>query len=406
MMPMPPPTLMLQSNATASTMIVTPRRRSMKRVIPRWYLDEDEDGFGDPDAFVDNCNPGEGYVANADDCDDLYSNVYPGADEYCDGLVNECDVEVDENAVDPLTWFEVTDNDGYGVATQTVEACAQPLGYAAVDGDCAPDDATVSPTAAELCDGIANVCGGTLPAEELDDDGDGYVECSTAATSWAGAANVLGGSDCDDANATISPGATELCDGIANVWAARSPQMSSMMMGMARSSAATTPVTGSAQPACPVAMTATMQTALCSAGRQPCATDNTMTATTLATTQQPHPLTRSTMTGMARSSALAGLGLLASAAATATMVTTASSAAPELCDGKFNDCDDTSFSYVDPPADEGDVDGDGQVECSDGSETPVSSAVTVMMQMTRYSVAPLSSVTGCSTTAVTPITAQ
>ena len=48
-------------------------------VIPRWYLDEDGDGFGDPDSYVDDCNPGEGFVDNDEDCDDLYSNVYPGS---------------------------------------------------------------------------------------------------------------------------------------------------------------------------------------------------------------------------------------------------------------------------------------------------------------------------------------
>ena len=36
-----------------------------------------------------------------------------------------------------------------------------------------------------MCDGIANTCGAPLPTNETDDDGDGYVEC-TVTTPWSG----------------------------------------------------------------------------------------------------------------------------------------------------------------------------------------------------------------------------
>ena len=41
-------------------------------------------------------------------------------------------------------------------------------------------------SAPELCDGIVNTCGGSLPLDEQDDDGDGYVECDQ--TLWFGKA--------------------------------------------------------------------------------------------------------------------------------------------------------------------------------------------------------------------------
>ena len=34
----------------------------------------------------------------------------------------------------------------------------------------------------------------------MDDDGDGYVECTIDATGWVGTPSVVGGDDCDDAN--------------------------------------------------------------------------------------------------------------------------------------------------------------------------------------------------------------
>ncbi|MBW1881280.1 MAG: hypothetical protein JRI25_14435 [Deltaproteobacteria bacterium] len=56
-----------------------------------WYLDDDGDGFGDPDEETVACAPPAGHVLNADDCDDTNDQVNPAADEPCGALDRNCD---------------------------------------------------------------------------------------------------------------------------------------------------------------------------------------------------------------------------------------------------------------------------------------------------------------------------
>lgn len=61
-----------------------------------WYSDTDNDGFGDPDISVFDCNQPAGYVDNALDCNDSNSDINPNATETCDNLDNNCNGLVDE----------------------------------------------------------------------------------------------------------------------------------------------------------------------------------------------------------------------------------------------------------------------------------------------------------------------
>jgi hypothetical protein len=69
-----------------------------------FWVDADQDGYGDPDRAVMACALPAGATTNAEDCDDESDDSYPGAPELCDGLDNDCDEVADAGlaGVDPI----------------------------------------------------------------------------------------------------------------------------------------------------------------------------------------------------------------------------------------------------------------------------------------------------------------
>ncbi|MBN2798582.1 MAG: putative metal-binding motif-containing protein [Deltaproteobacteria bacterium] len=168
---------------------------------PTWYADTDGDGFGAPGTAVVACEAPQGYTASEDDCDDRSAAVHPGAAEVCNGIDDDCDEDVDQDALDAPSWYADTDEDGFAGSHFTVVACEAPAGYLAAPTDCDDLDPLTFPGAPEQCDGALNDCDGALPEDELDGDGDGFMGCE---------------GDCDDDAAAAFPGGTEVCDGLDN----------------------------------------------------------------------------------------------------------------------------------------------------------------------------------------------
>jgi hypothetical protein len=169
---------------------------------------------------------GDGFDAIAEggtDCDDNDATIYPGADETCDGVDNNCDGTVDEaSAIDAGSWYADLDSDGFGDTTNTTLSCSQPTGYVADTSDCDDNDATINPSATEFCDSVDNNCDGTVDEDSASDastwytdsDSDGFGDnTSTTLSCNQPTGYVADATDCDDANATTYPGADEYCDG-------------------------------------------------------------------------------------------------------------------------------------------------------------------------------------------------
>ncbi|MFT5685609.1 MAG: hypothetical protein ACI8RZ_006563 [Myxococcota bacterium] len=183
-----------------------------------WYADADADGYGDPDSEYETCDPPPGYVSDDTDCDDTEAAAYPGGFEVCDEVDNDCNGTVDEDVT--TTYYQDTDADGFGVADTTTSACDLPTGYAADPGDCDDADGTISPNAAEVCDGVDNDCDGDTDTSAIDasiwyadDDADGFGNPDRSATSCdAPSGSVDNAEDCDDTDSAIHPDAAEVCD--------------------------------------------------------------------------------------------------------------------------------------------------------------------------------------------------
>jgi hypothetical protein len=172
--------------------------------------DMDFDLHGDEGAqAIMRCADTQGFSVLSDDCDDGRVTAHSAQLEICDGLDNDCDDLLDENAV-AVAWYPDDDVDGFGDADATpVISCAVVSGHAVRTGDCDDSDQSLSPSAAERCDGRDNNCDGVANflinfGDTEDDDEDGFPDMR------------CGGNDCNDGNPSVYPGAMELCDGVDN----------------------------------------------------------------------------------------------------------------------------------------------------------------------------------------------
>jgi len=159
----------------------------------------DTDGDGTPDC-VDTDIDGDGYEGAVDDCDDTNAAINPGATEVCDAVDDDCDGDL-------VASFPDTDGDGTPDCADTdSDGDGDPAAT-----DCDDADPTIYTGAPELCDAIDSDCDLSLVDEFDDLDGDGNPDCTDDDVDGDGS---LAADDCNDLDATVYPGAPELCDSV------------------------------------------------------------------------------------------------------------------------------------------------------------------------------------------------
>ena len=102
---------------------------------------------------------------------------------------------LDFSAVQSMSslWYADIDADGYGDANVSLAHCSQPLGYVSDNTDCDDNNANINPGKTEIpYNGIDDDCDALTLDDDLDSDG--YINAN----------------DCDDTNANINPGKTEI----------------------------------------------------------------------------------------------------------------------------------------------------------------------------------------------------
>ena len=148
----------------------------------KYYLDLDEDDFGDSAEVLCLCQKEGFYTASkSGDCGPENGDVFPGQVEACNGLDDNCDGQVDEG-------FDDADGDG-------IADCA--------DDD---DDGDLVPDGDDNCTGLAN-------PDQLDLDEDGLGNACDDDMDGDGSLNP---DDCAPLEPLRAPGLNEDCDGLDN----------------------------------------------------------------------------------------------------------------------------------------------------------------------------------------------
>ena len=95
-----------------------------------FFEDMDGDGYGNADSTIEACDLPQGYVTIDGDCDDADAEQYPFAVETCNQEDDNCDGEVDENPINPPTWYYDIDGDGFEVlSSSTMNATLPPVTF-------------------------------------------------------------------------------------------------------------------------------------------------------------------------------------------------------------------------------------------------------------------------------------
>lgn len=179
-----------------------------------WYLDADGDGFGNAASSSVACARPDGFVSNSDDCDDADPAIFPGQNcsVFCSATESAW---VDQNQAIFFTmansaWISCfNSNDPTAcVAAQLTQVGLVPLGAVCLQCITQRLDCITQNCLAQ-CVGGSAACEACIEAAGCDQ---AFFQCmgltDADGDGWSA------GSDCDDGNSAVHPGAQEVCNGI------------------------------------------------------------------------------------------------------------------------------------------------------------------------------------------------
>ncbi len=127
-------------------------------VTNTYYEDADGDTYGNASVTTEACTQSLGYVSDNTDCDDGDAAINPGTAEVCNLVDDNCNAQIDEGVLN--TYYGDADSDLYGNVLVTNQACTQPPGYVSNSADCNDSNASINPGVSEVCNGVDDNCNG------------------------------------------------------------------------------------------------------------------------------------------------------------------------------------------------------------------------------------------------------
>ncbi len=171
-----------------------------------YYMDMDQDSYGDPAMSTLACTLPSGFVSDNTDCADNNAGVNPGATEVCNPQDDDCDGVLNED-LPVTTSYPDSDGDSFGDGSAPLVDCTVPTGFVADNTDCDDSDASINPgeTDPSLDDRIDQDCAGddacTAPVSS---GGDLVISSAADATNFCAQFSWIGGSLTIDSTTLVS----------------------------------------------------------------------------------------------------------------------------------------------------------------------------------------------------------